>query len=92
MPPRKNISVYLPPADQEWLDAQGEPRGNVISRLIARARTVGTSATPDMVAATRELRARLDRIDDAIAEAQDFASEIETAAGIVTATGARVDD
>lgn len=87
---REVISLTLTADEKEWIDSRGEPRGRYFSRLIARDRAATPS--PDIAAATLALRARLDTIDDAIAEAQDLASEIETAAGLVTATGARADE
>lgn len=87
----RNISLYLTDESIAYLDAQPQSRGVFVEALIQLQRADGGPA-PSMVVATRELRSRLTTIDDAIAEAQDLADEIEMAAGIVSASGKRIDE
>lgn len=62
----------------------------------ARKRAIPSPLRPRVGAGlaglTRELRARLDALENAVAEAQDLLSEVETAAGLVRRDGSRVDE
>lgn len=88
-PQRQSIGIYVSSTTADWLREQPESAGQVIDRLVERARTA--APFPDVARLTLELRKRLDVIDDAIAEAQDHLSDIETAAGLVGEDGERID-
>lgn len=87
---REVISLTLTKGEKDWIDSRGEPRGRYFSRLIDRDRS--TVQSPDLAAGTSALRACLDIIDEACAEADEALDEIETAAGLVSRTGKRIDD